>query len=195
MLDATVGYNSYIIPDHEFKGTNYQGEAFGRITYKQIPYIQPNITYFRYISDARGFEFVQENQNNNKGLDPAQGRGFFTRETGEYLNGNYVEARIDSEIPLFKTGKQSVNFSPYALVSLDDGYLTKESGSHNGATEFSTFETGFKIPVSIGGHFAVTPYLNYGYDISKYHDTNTFRGTLPPFKEDVWGGVTFTYHF
>ena len=195
VLDATVGYNSYIIPDHDFKGTNYQGEAFGRLTYKQIPYIRPNITYFRYISDARGYEFVQENQNNSKGLDPAQGRGFFTREIGEYLNGNYVEARLDSEIPLFKLGEGSVKFSPYALVSVNDGYLTKEIASHDQYTEFNTFETGFKIPVPIGDHFSVTPYLNYGYDISEHHEANTFRGTLPPFKEDVWGGVTLSYRF
>ena len=206
VLDATAGYNSFIIPDHDFKGTNYQGEALFRLTYKQIPYIQPNITYYRYISDARASEFVWVGQNNVpksvpladriaiEGEREATGPGFVTRETGNYLNGNYVEARIDSAVPLFKSRQFSTTFAPYALVSVNDGYLTKESGVA-GTTEFNTFETGFKLPVTVAERFSVTPYFNYGYDISRTHVANDFRGTLAPFKEDVWGGVTFSYHF
>ena len=208
VLDATVGYNSFIIPDHDFKGTNYQGEALFRLTYKQIPYIQPNISYYRYISDARATEVIFVGQNYPKapsGLTPAQllafrqtyeseGPGFVTREAGHYLDGNYVEARIDSAILLFKRGGLEASFNPYVLASLNDGYLTKQS-ERGSTTELNTFETGFKLPVTIAEHFSVIPYFNYGVDISRTHVANDFSGTLAPFKEDVWGGVTFSYHF
>ncbi len=88
----------------------------------------------------------------------------------------------------------ATSLKPYVLASLNDGYLTKESGVA-GTTEFNTFETGFKLPVTIADHFAVTPYFNYGHDISRTHVANDFSGTLAPFKEDVWGGVTFSYIF
>ena len=182
VLDATVGYNSYVIPAHDFKGTNYQGEALGRLTYKQIPYVQPSITYFRYISDARA---------TTVGFN---GINFAERQEGEYLNGNYVEARIDGAIPIYRNATFSVALAPYVLISLNDGYLDKEIDNKT-HTEFNTIELGAKVPFNVGGHFAITPYVNYGYDISHFHESNDFNGGISPFKEDVWGGVTISYRF
>jgi hypothetical protein len=193
VLDATVGYNSYIIPDHAYKGTNYQGEAFVRITYKQIPYIQPSVTYYRYISDARAIRV------GTVGLydyehDLANSFAFTAQKGGEYLNGNYIEARLDGAYPLIKGEQFSAGFSAYGLISANDGYLTKQvTGTTN--LEFNTAEVGAKIPMTVGGHFSITPYINYGFDISPNHDANDFSGKLGPFKEDVWGGITFSYRF
>ena len=184
VLDATVGYNSYIFPDHDFKGTNYQGELYGRLAYKQLKYIQPSVTYFRYFSDARG-ERIGFDSNNF---------AFKAVNTGKYLEGNYIEARIDGAIPLFTSSAFSVGFAPYVLISANDGYLTKQV-SNTTRLEFNTFETGFKIPMTVKERFSVTPYFNFGYDISDYHESNDFRGHISPFKEDIWGGVTFSYRF
>ena len=193
ILDVTVGYNSFIIPDHEFKGTNYQGEAFGRITYKQIPYIQPSVTYYRYLSDARG-EKVGTNNLTAYINGTASNFSFREQRIGEYLNGNYVEARIDGAYPIINTPAFAMAFTAYALISANDQYLTKQV-SNTTSLEFNTVEVGAKIPLTFHNRFSVTPYINYGFDISEDHEANDFDGRVAPFKEDVWGGVTFSYRF
>ena len=193
ILDVTVGYNSFIIPDHDFKGTNYQGEAFGRITYKQIPYLQPSITYYRYISDARG-ERIGTFGLRNYETGPGTSFSFREIKIGEYLNGNYVEARLDGSYPLVNTPAFAAAFAAYGLISVNDGYLTKQV-SNTTSTEFNTAEVGAKIPLTFYGQFSITPYINYGFDISSNHEANDFRGSIGPFKEDVWAGVTFSYRF
>lgn len=177
-LDTTVGYNSYFFPNHDFKGTSYQGEIPIRLTFTRIPYVRPSFTYYRYISDYKKFEAGN-------------------------LNGNYVEFRLDAGFPLYTSRNFAIAIAPYALVSYNINYL-KFGGDYD-VGGFNTFETGLKLPIRIGKHFSVTPFGNFGANLSdadvvaNNFAASTARGTggSRSFGEQTrfWGGVNLAYSF
>ncbi len=177
-LDATVGYNSYFFPNHDFKGTAYQGEIPIRLAFTRIPYVRPSFTYYRYISDYKKF-----------------GAG--------NLNGNYVEFRLDAGFPLYTSRNFAIAIAPYALVSYNINYLKFSGNDDIGG--FNTFETGLKLPIRIGKHFTVTPFGNYGANlndadlVANNFAASTVKGSggSRSFGEQTrfWGGVNIAYSF
>ncbi|MBV9658551.1 MAG: hypothetical protein JO295_10615 [Verrucomicrobia bacterium] len=177
-LDGTIGYNSYIFPNKDFKGTNYQGEIPIRLTFTRIPFVRPSFTYYRYISDYKRFEAGN-------------------------LNGNYVEFRLDTGFPLYTSNHVSVAIAPYALVSYNINYLKFSGNDDIGG--WNTFETGIKLPIRVGRHFTVTPFGNYGANLSDATLVpNNFAASSATgtdghrsFGEHTsfWGGVNLSYSF
>ncbi len=177
-LDATVGYNSYFFPNHDFKGTSYQGEIPIRLTFTRIPYIRPSFTYYRYLSDYKRFEAGN-------------------------LNGNYVEFRLDAGFPLYTSANFAVSLAPYALASYNINYLKFSGNDDIGG--FNTFETGLKVPIRIGKRFTVTPFGNFGANLSNADlVANSFAASnvrsssgSRSFGEQTqfWGGVNVAFSF
>lgn len=170
ILDTTVGYNSYFFPNTDFKNTAYQGEVLIRLAYTQIPYIRPSFTFFRYISDYKD-----------------------TTGAGN-LNGNYTEFRIDGNVPVLRGDRIAVGIQPYVAASYNISYLKYGNGEVGG---WNTFETGLKVPVTIAKHFSITPFGNYGLDISDDDNTkiNNFTGRGFGERTRFWGGVNVAYTF
>ncbi len=182
ILDVTVGYNSYVFLDSGFKGSNYQGEVLFRLAYKQIPYITPSFTYYDYVSE------------------------FHDTRVGS-LNGSLTEFRIDGLFPVYKSPEVSVSFAPYVSSVYNINYLNWDHptaiNSGNNVGGWSYLETGIKIPVTIAKHFTVTPYANYGTDLTSgdttpinshaYHDKTGFG--IYGEKTLFWFGVTASYNF
>ena len=169
ILDGTIGYNSYFFPYRDYKATSYQGEAFLRLAYKQLKYVVPSFTFYRYIS----------NQNDNN--------------IGN-LNGNFTEFRIDGAVPIYHNNAFSIDFAPYVAASYNISYLRYNNQDTGG---WNDLETGIKLPTHIGKHFSVTPYGNYGLDLSDSDNLPINNFTNRGFGERTrfWGGVTVAYSF
>lgn len=89
VLDATVGYNMYLFPNGDYWANDYQGEAWLKLAYVQIPHLTPNITYSYFHAD------------------------------NDVLSGQVIEFRLDSNFDLYDGGSFSVGINPYAMTNLD----------------------------------------------------------------------------
>ncbi len=169
ILDATVGYNSYFFAYHDFKGASYQGELFGRLAYKQLKYVVPSFTFYRYVS--------------NYNINSAAGN----------LNGSYAEFRLDGSVPVYTNNLFSVALAPYAAAGYNISYLKYGDNNVGG---WNDLELGIKVPTTLGKHFTVTPYGNYGLDLSSNNQAiNNFTGNGYGERTHFWGGVTVAYSF
>ena len=173
LFDVTAGYTFFLFPNDDFKGTHYQGETLVQITYKQLKYVKPSFIYYHY----------------NSPFDDAN--------IGD-LNGSYVEFRLDGAVPLIDRPNFGLAIAPYVLGSYNINFL--KFGGQQDVGGFNTFETGIKTPVRLGKHFTVTPYGNYGLNISGASEqVNSLYGggQRHQFGEQThfWGGVTVGYTF
>ena len=175
ILDGTAGYNSYFFAYRDYKGAAYQGEVFARLAYKQLKYVVPSFTYYRYISS-----FDNDHSSGN-------------------LNGDYTEFRIDGAVPIYNNSIFGVTFAPYIAAGYNIDYLKYSASSpyRNDVGGWNDLEMGIKLPTRIGKNFVVTPYGNYGLDISGNTDTpiNNFTGNGYGERTHFWGGVTVAYSF
>ena len=182
VLDATVGYNQYFFVDQDFKGSHYQGEALFRLAYKQLPYITPNVTFFHYVSD------------------------YDNTKVGN-LNGSLVEFRLDGLVPVIKSPKFTLAIAPYVSSVYNINYLkyvgttgdpnANKAPGYDSVGGMSYVEMGLKVPMLVAGHFSVTPYGNYGLDLTD-SDTvpiNSHTGNVFGQRTHFWGGVTVSYNF
>jgi hypothetical protein len=93
-LEATAGYNAFILPDRDFWGTNYAGEVYGRLTWDLTDHILPNVTYSHFHSGA------------------------------QQLRHGYLELRIDTQsLRLLDTGKLMIEVNPYVSVGVDNSLI------------------------------------------------------------------------
>ena len=174
LFDLTLGYTFFLFPNDDFKGTHYQGETLLRLTYKQLKYVKPSFTYFHYNSPFDNANFGD-------------------------LNGNYVELRLDGSLPLVNRPNFAVAVEPYVVGSYNINFLKYNQQDVGG---WNTFETGVRIPVRLGRSFTVTPYGNYGLNISDAtNQVNSFGpgngNGSSQFGERTrfWGGVSLAYAF
>jgi hypothetical protein len=92
VLDATVGYNMYLLPNGDYWANDYQGEIWARLAYVQIPWITPNITY-----------------------------SYFHAEN-DILTGHSVEFRLDSSFSLYSGDSFGIGLNPYVSANLDSDF-------------------------------------------------------------------------
>ena len=222
-LNATVGYNSFIIPNHAFRNTNYIGELTARVTYSPFAFLDASFTYYRYFSDARVPQ-LQSNVLDNFYVTPnnplAQKAANLNQSLADgstYLNGGYFELRLDGKFNLIKRDLFQLRFLPYVLVSYNNGYFTKlvtaspvasgpfylPSGAlrqyttSNGKaySEFNTVEVGARLQATYG-RLTATAAVNYGADISGSQAGNSFNTAgLTGHSQNWWGGVTIGASF
>ena len=180
ILDATLGYDSFIIPNNDFKGTNYQGELLFRLAYKQIPYVTPNFTFYHDFS-------LQHN------------------DTVGNLNGSLVEFRLDGTVPIIKKENFALTFAPYVSSIYNINYLNYTGTRDGNVGGISSLQTGIRLPLTIAKHFTITPYGNYGMDLTPTQRNaaglldrtpiDNFTGNGFGERTHFWGGVTVTYSF
>ncbi len=215
-LDLSVGYNGYIFPEKAFRNTNYQGEAYAKLTFTKIPFTRISLAYFNYHSDARLPIVVSSAPQAQP--SPVFGPGnvqqlfsarYAVQNTGgSYLSGSYLEFKVEGAIPVYLSDKVRVVIVPSALVSYNFGYATQGypdleyfnlitgQARQKRYNEFNTIEFGVRIPVTIGKHFTITPYGNFGIDISGSNGTgNSFSSASAPEKQQLWGGVQASWVF
>ena len=172
ILDATLGYNSYIIPNNNFKGTNYQGELLFRLAYKQIPFVTPSFTFYHDFSEEHNNQFGD-------------------------LNGSLVEFRLDGTVPIIKKDSFALTFAPYVSSIYNIDYLNYTGQRDGNIGGISSLQTGIRLPVTFAKHFTVTPYGNYGMDLTADNrlPIDNFSGRAFGERTHFWGGVTVTYSF
>ena len=217
-LNATIGYNSFIIPEHAFRNTNYIGELTARLTYSPWSFLDASFTYYRYFSDARVprlqsnvlDNFFVTNANGTPGLAANQNK--FLANGPTYLNGGYFELRLDGKFNLIKRDLFQLRFLPYVLISYNNGFFTRLTTASPVASgpfftpssalrqftandgkaynEFNTVEAGARLQATYG-RISVTGSVNYGADISGSQAGNSFNTAgLTGHSQNWWGGVT-----
>lgn len=96
VLDGTLGYNAFILPDEAFWGTNYAGEIYGTFALSTFDFlhIRPSITYSRFHSDAK------------------------------QLTGGFVDTRVEVVgWTVYQRERVKIDFDPYISIGLDDGLI------------------------------------------------------------------------
>ncbi len=167
-LDLTVGYNAIFFNDRDFWGHDYQGEAFAKVSYTQIPFITPSFlaSYMHSDSGSSG---------TFSGYFP------FVLPRGPVdLTGWWYEARLDGNVTLFSSGDFSVGLNPFVVCGIDGGYNT------SGANSFRpyTMEYGVNIPTRLNKNLTLTLHANFSERL-------VTGLTIPSF----WGGASITYKF
>jgi len=97
-MEATVGYNAFVVPDRGFWGTNYSGELYANLAWIGIPYFRPNVTYSHFHSGA-----VQ-------------------------LRKGYLDFNLDTVgIPLCRRDSIQIDFNPYVSIGIDNGLIMENT--------------------------------------------------------------------
>ena len=106
-------------------------------------------------------------------------------------------------MPVINRPNFGLTVAPYAVASYNINYL-KFSGDYD-IGGWNTFETGLKVPIRVGKHFTVTPFGNYGLNLSNAGTVaNNFAASnldsasgSRSFGEKTrfWGGVNLAYSF
>ena len=99
---------------------------------------------------------------------------------GGVIDGQYLEFRLDSNVPLYNSDSFSVGLNPYASVGYDMEY-------NAGNNDWSGLELGLRIPFAVGEHLIISLDGHYGWDINDAHANYDEVG--------FWGGVAVTYKF
>ncbi len=223
-LQATVGLNSFYIPNAGFRGIKYQGEAFGRLAYTGIPYVTPSVTYYRTFA-ARSRRSYPADFSFYNGIVPPNGNDSI--RVAENYDANIVDFRLDGNLTVFRRSNFTVTLAPFVQATYTDHYLDKITYfqgtvtpppdlSRNGINTrnysgFSSVEIGLKTPVQVGKHLTVTPFVTYGFDVSDNKSANAFRddenkvintaeysgrsSVSNPSRTTVYGGVNVAWTF
>ena len=94
VLDGTVGYNMYYLPNGDYWNNDYQGEVWARLAYVQIPWLTPSVTYSYFHAD------------------------------NDILTGHALEFRLDSKFSLYEGNSFGVGLNPYVMANLDSDFNT-----------------------------------------------------------------------
>ncbi|MEQ1860669.1 MAG: hypothetical protein ABMA13_12105 [Chthoniobacteraceae bacterium] len=146
-------------------GRTFEGigdERFDRIfvsmSTSAIPYIVPRVTYYHTIY--------------SEGQNPGAELGVFRNDR----KGGYLEAKVNSEIPIIK---DRVNLDPYALVAYSAGDRSDKNG--NSLDAWNHFQVGVELVIQITDSFRIVPQFNY-----MAHIADPPLGTN---EDDWWGGA------
>lgn len=94
VLDGTVGYNMYYLPNGDYWNNDYQGEVWARLAYVQFPWLTPSVTYSYFHAD------------------------------NDILTGHAVEFRLDSKFSIYDGTSFGVGLNPYVSANLDSDFNT-----------------------------------------------------------------------
>lgn len=94
VLDSTVGYNMYYLPNGDYWNNDYQGEVWARLAYVQFPWLTPSVTYSYFHAD------------------------------NDILTGHSVEFRLDSKFSLYNGNSFGIGLNPYVSANLDSDFNT-----------------------------------------------------------------------
>lgn len=165
VLDATVGYNAFFLNSESFIGHSYNGEAFARLAYKQIPFITPSITAYYMHGDS--------------GSTVLQPRGPTTFDVEGFL----YEARIDGNFKLFNIGSEGfVALNPFVTLVVDGGYWSSSE-----SFKLHNLQYGLNVPIVLNSKISFNLHVNY------YQEIIDRAGLIS--HPDFWGGASVAYKF
>ena len=171
ILDASAGYNAFFLNSESFIGYSYNGEAFVRVAYKQIPFITASVSAF-YLHGDSGSVVQQQ-----------FGTGFIPIVFD--VDGWIYEARIDGNFKLFNFGREGfVALNPFVTLVIDGGRWVTDSDPifrpHN-------LQYGLNVPI------AVNKSLSFNVNANLYQPLieRDLRISYPEF----WGGASVSYKF
>ncbi len=99
-----------------------------------------------------------------------------------------MEFRIDGAVPVYTNSMFAVALAPYIAAGYNIDYLKYGDNNVGG---WNDLEMGLKVPTTIGKHFTITPYGNYGLDLSSNNQPiNNLSGNGYGERTHFWGGVT-----